>query len=85
MATRISASASSDSAWKKADAFLNVRVTGKDGKVYAFKTGVPLHSENKLDRAVMANPDSIQAALAEGRVQLSVFVMGQETDTEVDI
>jgi hypothetical protein len=72
MATR------TDSNFVKADAFVNVSITGKDGTVHRMKVGIPLHADRKLDAAIIAAPSVLADALKDGRVTMTVHVMGQD-------
>jgi hypothetical protein len=62
----------------KADAFVNVSITGKDGTIHRLKVGIPLHADRKLDAAIIAAPSVLADALKDGRVSMSVHVMGQD-------
>ena len=63
----------------KADAFLNIRIQDKSGNSHSFKTGVPLYKSRKLDAAVMSNVHILEEALLEGRISLSLFILGEES------
>lgn len=62
-AAKSSAETTTRSEYKKADGFLNLKLVTADGTEFIISTGVPLHSEKKLDRsiinAVKADPSKV--------------------------
>ena len=80
MATRTDATS-----FVKADGFVNMTVTDKSGNKHSFKVGIPLHGDRALDKAVLANPELLIAALAEGRISISVYRVADAAQTVVDL
>jgi len=65
----------SSSNFKKASAFLNVRIKDANGQMRQLK-GIPLHADKHLDGSIMNLTDETLASLvAEGRVELKVVAV----------
>ena len=66
MATRTQSSSAS---FVKADAFLNISVVAADGSVHRLRKGIPLHTDNSLERslinAMKSDPDLVLQVTAD--------------------
>jgi hypothetical protein len=64
----------------RADAFLNLRIIDKNGVAHSFKTGIALYNNRRLDTMVMEGKLDLESLMAEGRIQMSVFVVGNNSE-----
>ena len=78
MATRPSSKSATSNAnnsdFKKADAFLNVRLKASNGKSYAVgSSGIPLHLNNKADKALIEKYDADPSAVEKLNTGLLIY------------
>lgn len=78
-----SASATSNQQFRKADAFMNVRVISKTGKTYSLSKGIPLYAIRDADRALMnLSEEDLKNLIAEDRLQVSIHAASSDEDVE---
>jgi hypothetical protein len=71
-----------DSSLKKASGYLNLKVVDSGGKSHSFKVGLALFNDRKLDKGFLNNPNLFNELIAKGRVTATLWVAGNDEDSE---
>lgn len=71
----------SNSLFKQADAFINLKVTDSNGKVWYFQKGVPLYESRALDRSIISmDQEKLDDLFKNGQITGTVRMVDEESE-----